>query len=419
MMGGKGFIPERLEPMNIEDIASRYIDGADLSGEEVAALKTKVECDPLFAKELGDQLGAENMLSADEGWEGRISSLLSAKIAEVRPLAAARPFSAERILFRWALPIAASIALVSAIVWGLMQDPSVLMTVESASGDVCLPSRGRSFSGAQAKGVRLKPGGTAATSADSSLELSYPDGSRLSLGSETEMRSFRAESGQKAVFLQKGLLRLDCKAQKTPMILATAHVQIKILGTRIELESDEKQTRLDVMSGKVEMKSIGSGETVIVGDREAALADSSGAVERTGLKFSAEWEAFNGAQLSKENVGGSDLITLGTGGQSLRDAKMVKTIILESVGEIVVKGSYKADGFDSVGGMIVFQNQEKRTVGKGVIIPFSAKPAAEEKIMDAKLAVPSDAATALCVFYVNGKGVLELKGLDVLTVKYD
>jgi len=130
--------------------------------------------------------------------------------------------------------------------------------VAAKGGEILLPGQGLETSGAESWAV-----------------LVYPDGTRIEVGGDTDLRELRADGG-KRIYVAKGAVRAEVAKQPAgqPMVFATPHGEATVLGTtlRIVVESDPKKgTRLEVEKGKVQLKTL-AGKTALVESGHFAVA---------------------------------------------------------------------------------------------------------------------------------------------------
>lgn len=110
----------------------------------------------------------------------------------------------------------------------------------------------------------------------SSVEVIYPDQTKMELSADTEIAELAAEAGKRVV-VRKGVVRADVKPQPRgqPMIFETAQGEAVVLGTTLKVvaSSDPKEgTTLEVTEGKVRFKSKLTGKTVEVAGGHFAMA---------------------------------------------------------------------------------------------------------------------------------------------------
>jgi hypothetical protein len=131
----------------------------------------------------------------------------------------------------------------------------------------------------------------------SRLVLRFSDKSRVELSPETVLRGIKVEKGLR-VWAERGVLQAQITKQPVDqsVIFVTPHGEARVLGTtlRILIDPDPKKgTSLEVEEGKVELKRLADGKTVLVEGGHAAVAaagaelvsrlDPSRAVPRSGL----------------------------------------------------------------------------------------------------------------------------------------
>jgi len=99
--------------------------------------------------------------------------------------------------------------------------------------------------------LRTAPGDGGAT-------LVQYDGTRLRMGPDTEITY---DGGGARLLLARGLLEIDAAKRnpEMPWLLATAHAEIRIVGTRFSVRCDRRRTRLEISEGAVDFKDLRSG----------------------------------------------------------------------------------------------------------------------------------------------------------------
>lgn len=151
--------------------------------------------------------------------------------------------------------------------------PAAIAQLAQASGSVYLgdPETVRVHAGESIRGgqtIRVGPEGSAAV-------IRFDDGTSLELGPYTRI-SLNEVDGGKRVFLTSGVLTADVKKQTAPMIVATPHAEIKVLGTRFCSISGELATQVELEEGKIELTRKSDGQTVEVRQGTFATASAKG-----------------------------------------------------------------------------------------------------------------------------------------------
>lgn len=98
--------------------------------------------------------------------------------------------------------------------------------------------------------------------------ITYPDKTRLEIGSGSEVRDFKAEGG-KRLFIARGTVSawVEKQPKGQEMVFGTTHGEARVVGTtlRLVVDPDPKTgTKLEVTEGKVQFKSALHGKTVDV-----------------------------------------------------------------------------------------------------------------------------------------------------------
>ncbi|MEM7011832.1 MAG: FecR family protein [Verrucomicrobiota bacterium] len=96
------------------------------------------------------------------------------------------------------------------------------------------------------QGVRLD-------TATSNAEISFPDGTRISIAGHAEIRVGRSATGGKRVSISSGQIEAEVTKQPSgkPLVIATPTSKIEVLGTRLEVNASSEETLLAVTSGRV------------------------------------------------------------------------------------------------------------------------------------------------------------------------
>lgn len=106
-------------------------------------------------------------------------------------------------------------------------------------------------------GERVRPGTTLETTGlEDHAVLRYPDGTDVELLGPATVRIEQTAAEGKQVKLQSGVLQADVAKQPAgrPLIIATPHTDVRVLGTRFEIVAEKEQgTRIDLESGRIEL----------------------------------------------------------------------------------------------------------------------------------------------------------------------
>jgi len=117
------------------------------------------------------------------------------------------------------------------------------------------------------------PGGTVEGMAPGSwFELEFNDGSTVTI-SGNSMLTF-SDHGQKTLHLKEGSVAGNVKRQPAgkPMLIYTRSAMLEVLGTRFEVEAGLSATMLNVSEGKVRVKRLSDGSTVVVPAKHRVIA---------------------------------------------------------------------------------------------------------------------------------------------------
>ncbi len=190
----------------------------------------------------------------------------------------------------WAAGLAASLA---AVLFGfvlLRQSPApaaVVARLENVQGDVYLRSGTGPGRTVASTGATVPEGhGLETVGPGSSAALVFPDGTRLELGGDARIARLQAAgtdgtSAGKRVELTEGQLLADVVPQPAgqPLIIATAHAELRVLGTKLSVSATSTSTLMDVEEGAVQLTSRESQQSLVVKEKESGVA-APGALER-------------------------------------------------------------------------------------------------------------------------------------------
>jgi len=139
--------------------------------------------------------------------------------------------------------------------------------IEKAEGEVAaLDGSARSPAGA---GSTFPAGRALVTGRPGRATVVWPDGTRLDLGGETQVRHLEGKGSVKSLSLEKGAIAV---AAVGPMVVRTANAEAEILGTRFSLTCSRDATRLEVREGKVRLTRLSDRRSVEVPAGHSATA---------------------------------------------------------------------------------------------------------------------------------------------------
>ena len=140
-------------------------------------------------------------------------------------------------------------------------------------------------------GEQLRYGDRILTHPQAFATLRYPDGTRVSVASESLLQiSSRMRSG-KVIEVDRGSLGSEVAPQSSsrPMQFRTPRADAKVVGTELLLQVSADQTRLDVGEGLVELRGLSSDRAVRVEQNEFAVTTGN-ATERGSLSWPVDRE---------------------------------------------------------------------------------------------------------------------------------
>jgi WD40 repeat protein len=173
--------------------------------------------------------------------------------------------------WRWRTTgVAATLLLALAMsLWVYQREPvaaPVLARLEQVQGEVYVLIPGGKV--AAQSGQRLcADQGLQTVGEGSSAVVVYPDATRLEVGADTRIPELAGgdETG-KWVFLAEGYLTAEVTKQPEgrPMVLATPHAEVLVLGTKLSLSNGAAATYLEIANGKVQLTRKSDGQSTEV-----------------------------------------------------------------------------------------------------------------------------------------------------------
>ena len=132
-------------------------------------------------------------------------------------------------------------------------------------------------------GTELAGGTIEGMAPDSWFELKFNDGSTAMIAG-TSTLTF-SDFGQKELHLKRGRLSASVVPQPEgyPMLIHTRSAELRVLGTRFEVETELDSTSLHVSEGKVQFKRRSDGRTVQVTAQHRVVTSSDGEMSATPI----------------------------------------------------------------------------------------------------------------------------------------
>ncbi len=122
-------------------------------------------------------------------------------------------------------------------------------------------------------GRELFAGQDVVTTGQAQALVVFGDGTRLDLAGDTAVRNLKADGEGKRATLVRGVLVADVAKQPHPMVLATPHGEVAVLGTRLRLGVEKTSTLLEVAEGRVAFRRLADGRSLdLAGGQYALLA---------------------------------------------------------------------------------------------------------------------------------------------------
>jgi hypothetical protein len=173
----------------------------------------------------------------------------------------------------WMITGAAAALAIAAGVWFFVR-PSGRPAAHGAvvvalRGDVSIVRDGNAAAMQAVMSVQF--GQSVRTGADGSVKLQLPDGTSLQIGADTDVR---LDAGR--VELRLGQLSCDVtpEAREKPLVFASPHAEVTVLGTAFELSAALAATSVRVTRGKVRVTA--GGRSIELGQGHRATADAQG-----------------------------------------------------------------------------------------------------------------------------------------------
>ncbi len=259
-------------PDPVTDIV-RYLDGA-MTAAEVRRFGERLAADEELRDELRET--AEQAVAMGDLGRGRQWSVVSppSGIGAGDGVRRAR-FPSFRAV-GWA--VAASLVLgIGAAFWLRMEGmPDPIATLDFADGAVHWSGAEPGSGDELAPGAPLRPGNLIVESANGAAQMTFRDGTRLTVSGESEITV--TETDRKRLTLRRGSLTTAVTPQPDdrPFTILTTSAEIEVLGTVLSVSSDGDSTTLAVDEGLVRLRRLADGSVIEVpgGHRVTATLDS-------------------------------------------------------------------------------------------------------------------------------------------------
>lgn len=118
---------------------------------------------------------------------------------------------------------------------------------------------------AKTENMTIYVGDTMVTGEKSFGNITIPDGSEINVGLKSKV-SFNNDNGSKQIVIINGLVsgKIAKQLPGKPMIFTTPNAQAIVLGTSLEINNNDKSTKLSVTEGKVRLVRLSDGKSIIV-----------------------------------------------------------------------------------------------------------------------------------------------------------
>ena len=170
----------------------------------------------------------------------------------------------------WTLSAAATFVIMATIWFFTHQRSTTIAKITDLSGPALWTGDGGRVISNLQTGTILSGGTLEGTSPSSWVELTFNDGSILTLSGDS-MLTF-SDLEYKELYLKRGGLSADVKPQSKPMLVYTRSAKLIIRGTRFDVQTEMASTSLDVHNGLVEIRRISDGQSVRVPASYRAVA---------------------------------------------------------------------------------------------------------------------------------------------------
>jgi hypothetical protein len=174
---------------------------------------------------------------------------------------------------KWTLAFAAIAATLLMTAYLLLPSGDAkIAKITGLSGPLQWTGNGGRTASTLSVGTELSGGTIEGMSPASWFELEFYDGSTFMI-SGTSMLTF-SEVEQKELFLKSGSFSASVVPQRKPMLVHTRSAVLEVLGTQFEVEADRSETILNVSEGKVRLKRLSDGDSVVVPANHRVVASS-------------------------------------------------------------------------------------------------------------------------------------------------
>lgn len=232
------------------DLLQAYLDG-ELSAEEEGAVETRLRQDAGFAEHYVRLAREEAMLVE---W----AKSMALAETEVRDMRAVSFRSMALVHGRRYFAAAGLLAMIGA---GMALLPTSvpasqpLAWLEDVQGEVFVRSKPAKSGQPLILSDNIRTSGEGG-----SVVVRYPDRTRLVLGPDSLLHLQGMKAGEgKRLYLEEGYVYADVAKQPAgkPMILATPHAQVAVLGTRFSSSAVKRGTRVELEEGRIRVTSEG------------------------------------------------------------------------------------------------------------------------------------------------------------------
>lgn len=265
-----------MSPAERDVLIVRYLDGAADAGE-VAALNALLRSDP----------EARALLR-----EASVQALAVADLAGGRALRSPRRTVRPS---RWNSRVLSTVAavLLAALLGfvAVVRSRAPVLTLVRAAGAVTWSPVGGLPRTELEAGTLLGPGTVLLEGAESFAEVSFSDGSSVTLTGDSEV-SFPG-GAEKRLFLRRGSITVDVPAPETrPLVLRTPAADVEVLGTCYSLTAGSARTTVAVGTGKARLRRLVDGASAEIPQGQVAVAtlDATSPIEsRPAPEPAARW----------------------------------------------------------------------------------------------------------------------------------
>jgi len=188
---------------------------------------------------------------------------------------------ARRLLAKWPFAVVAVVALIASVVLLRPQAERDIVRITELNGSVRWTGDGGQVIPALAVGSSLHGGTLESLSADSWVDLTFRDGSTVTVSGRSMLTI--SEYQQKQLHLRAGNLSANIMPQPDgkPLLIHTPTARLEVLGTQLNVEAELSSTMLSVNAGCVRVTRLADGSVAEVPAEHQVVASADRHAELT------------------------------------------------------------------------------------------------------------------------------------------